>query len=234
MVGATATVSLLWDMLARSALFIACVLFGSPAARAEPDAFVFTLEDLESQMLDLPEGRAVTDEQEPTPQSPSPALACPFGDALTDAARRRGLAPELVIAVADAETRCRHARQRSPKGAIGLMQLMPATARRFGARDPWNIDQNIAAATDYLAWLDARYRGDTALVLAAYNAGEGAVDRYKGVPPYPETRAYVRRILGSLERSDPSSDVARARIAPVFVTDVADDEAAAGEPADGE
>jgi hypothetical protein len=123
---------------------------------------------------------------------------CPHAPALAQAAIQRGVPVALVLAVVDAESRCRHAGVVSPKGAIGLMQLMPATAARFGAADPWDVAQNIAAGTRYLAWLQDRFGGDQTRMIAAYNAGEGAVDRHGGVPPYAETRAYVRRVLARM------------------------------------
>jgi soluble lytic murein transglycosylase-like protein len=87
----------------------------------------------------------------------------------------------------------------SPKNAQGLMQLIPDTARRFGVRNPLDPAQNIRGGMAYLRWLLAYFEGDIALVAAAYNAGEGAVERYRGVPPYAETRLYVRKILDRLE-----------------------------------
>jgi len=93
----------------------------------------------------------------PPPVSATPA--CPHAPALAQAATQRGVPAALVLAVVDAESRCRHAGVVSPKGAIGLMQLMPATAARFGAADPWDVAQNIAAGTRYLAWLQDRFGG---------------------------------------------------------------------------
>jgi soluble lytic murein transglycosylase-like protein len=82
----------------------------------------------------------------------------------------------------------------SPKNAQGLMQLIPETAQRFGVKDAYKAEENIKGGLAYLRWLLAYYKGDVELVAAAYNAGEGAVDKYKGVPPYPETRMYVKKI----------------------------------------
>ena len=87
---------------------------------------------------------------------------------------------------------------RSSKGAMGLMQLMPATAQRFGVGDPWNPRQNIFGGVQYLRFLLDLFRGDIALVAAAYNAGENAVLRYNGVPPYRETQGYVGRVQAIL------------------------------------
>ena len=75
------------------------------------------------------------------------------------------------------------------------MQLIPETAERFGVRDAWNPEQNVRGGLAYLRWLLERFEGDVALVSAAYNAGERTVQQYGGVPPYAETREYVRRIL---------------------------------------
>lgn len=83
----------------------------------------------------------------------------------------------------------------SRAGAMGLMQLMPATARSMGVQDPFNPRQNILGGARYLRVLANRFNGDLILTVAAYNAGEGAVNRYEGVPPYDETQRYVRRIL---------------------------------------
>jgi soluble lytic murein transglycosylase-like protein len=81
------------------------------------------------------------------------------------------------------------------------MQLTPDTAARFNVQDTWNVQQNIRGGLAYLRWLLAYYRGEVALAAAAYNAGEGVVDRYGGVPPWPETRDYVRRILALFRRT---------------------------------
>ncbi|MDT9002437.1 lytic transglycosylase domain-containing protein [Paucibacter sp. APW11] len=107
------------------------------------------------------------------------------------------LSPALVLAVMQTESNF-DPLARSPKQAQGLMQLMPDTARRFKAVLISDPTQNIRAGMAYLRWLLAYFEGDVALALAGYNAGEKAVERYRGVPPYAETRAYVRRILGNL------------------------------------
>lgn len=104
-----------------------------------------------------------------------------------------GIHPGLAFAIIRAESNFNHLAV-SPKNAQGLMQLIPDTAARFRVRKPFDPEQNIRGGLSYLRWLMAYFQGSVPLVVAAYNAGEGAVDRYKGVPPYPETQGYVRRI----------------------------------------
>ncbi|HSR02263.1 MAG TPA: lytic transglycosylase domain-containing protein, partial [Methylophilaceae bacterium] len=89
----------------------------------------------------------------------------------------------------------------SPKNAKGLMQLIPETAARFNVKKPYDPEENIRGGLAYLQWLFAYYEGDVRLVAAAYNAGEKAVDRYKGIPPYPETRRYVTKIYNLYRKS---------------------------------
>jgi soluble lytic murein transglycosylase-like protein len=101
--------------------------------------------------------------------------------------------PQLVLAVIGTESNF-NPKARSPKNAQGLMQLIPETAQRFNVRDTFDPVQNIRGGMAYLRWLLAYFEGDVVLATAGYNAGEGAVDRYKGVPPYRETREYVKRI----------------------------------------
>jgi soluble lytic murein transglycosylase-like protein len=105
-----------------------------------------------------------------------------------------GLDARLLDALVEVESG-RRADAVSPKGARGLAQLMPATARRFGVKDIENPADNLNGAARYLRFLMDRYGGDLRLVLAAYNAGEGAVDRAGGIPPYRETRNFVRKVL---------------------------------------
>jgi len=112
-----------------------------------------------------------------------------------EAARRHGLDPALVRAVVAVESGFQPEAV-SPKGAKGLMQLMPATARELGVADPFDAAANLDGGSRYLRSLLARYEGDLAKALAAYNAGMGAVARHRGVPPYAETRRYVQKVLG--------------------------------------
>jgi soluble lytic murein transglycosylase-like protein len=105
----------------------------------------------------------------------------------------QGVDPRFIHAVIWQESKYQQ-RARSHAGAQGLMQLMPATAKRFGCEDPHDPVENITAGTKYLSWLLKRFEGNVALALAGYNAGEGAVDKYDGVPPYNETQNYVKII----------------------------------------
>lgn len=103
--------------------------------------------------------------------------------------------PGLALAIIKAESNF-DAQALSPKNAMGLMQLIPETAERFRVKNAFDPKQNIRGGLAYLRWLLAYFEGDVSLVAAAYNAGEGTVERYQGVPPYSETRAYVKRVLG--------------------------------------
>jgi soluble lytic murein transglycosylase-like protein len=115
-------------------------------------------------------------------------------EALTEAALRHQLDPNLLLAVAETESGFRPDAV-SPRGARGLMQLMPGTAGRFGLTEPFDLEANADAGARYLKEQLDRFGGDVALALAAYNAGPGAVLRYRGIPPYQETRAFVSRVL---------------------------------------
>ena len=123
----------------------------------------------------------------------SPAERKAVEDAVHAMAPHFGLDPQLVLAVIAAESAFDKAAV-SPKGAQGLMQLMPDTASRFGVSNAFDPVQNLRGGMTYLAWLIENFRGDLDLALAGYNAGEGAVEQHRGIPPYQETREYVRRI----------------------------------------
>jgi hypothetical protein len=110
------------------------------------------------------------------------------------AGARQGVDPRLIHAVMQQESKY-DSDALSPAGARGLMQLLPATAKRFDCDDTNDEASNVEAGTKYLAWLLKRFDGDVKLALAGYNAGEGTVDKYQGVPPYPETQDYVNKII---------------------------------------
>jgi soluble lytic murein transglycosylase-like protein len=136
-----------------------------------------------------------------------PAKAAPFAAEIMAAARRYHISPSLISAVMDHESGFNPAAT-SPAGAGGLMQLMPATARGLGVTNLYDPAQSIDAGTRYLrAQLD-RFGGDQRLALAAYNAGPGAVQQYGGVPPYPETQAYVANVLATAQQYSAASNPA--------------------------
>jgi hypothetical protein len=151
-------------------------------------------------------------------------------DALIEAeARAEGVDASLVKSVALVESNF-NPRAVSRKGARGLMQLMPETAKRFGVSDRFDAGQSIRAGVRYLATLLSLFKGDVALALAGYNAGENAVAKHVGVPPYPETREYIRRVLvahrgttipaiGGAFRGVPTGSVRRASLVTVSHVD---------------
>src|SRR5438046_5544604 len=126
------------------------------------------------------------------------------------------LAPRLALAVMTVESYS-DANARSPKDGRGLMQLIPDTASRFRVKNAFDIRDNVRGGLAYLRWLLSYYRGEVALAAAAYNAGEAVVDKYHGVPPYPETRSYVERVLALFGNERHPYDPKLAAPAP-FVT----------------
>ncbi len=130
---------------------------------------------------------------------------------ILDASSVYGVAADLVRGVIQVESEFDRMAV-SSKGAQGLMQLMPFTARRFGVADPFDPRQNIFAGVQYLRFLLDMFGGDVALALAGYNAGENAVVRFKGIPPYKETQSYVRKIQGLL--GVPASSLRMVSFAP--------------------
>jgi hypothetical protein len=155
-----------------------------------------------------PEAAVIADaDTGPDPFGDLPPYKQKIAQVVNRLAPRYGIDPRLALSVIAVESNF-NAFARSVKNARGLMQLVPETAARFNVRNPDDVTDNIRGGLAYLRWLLAYYRGEVALAAAAYNAGEAVVDRYRGVPPYAETREYVRRVLRLFRRErhpyDPS------------------------------
>jgi soluble lytic murein transglycosylase-like protein len=135
----------------------------------------------------------------------------PFANEIRSAASAFGLEPALLHAVITVESNHNPAAL-SPKGAMGLMQLMPGTSQRFGVSDPWHPEQNILGGARYLSELMTLFNQDLTLALAAYNAGEQAVIRHgRRIPPYPETRSYVTKVVGLYRQSSSAATPATTK-----------------------
>ncbi len=133
-------------------------------------------------------------EKAPELKTPDPGILAPgILAAVDEAAAEHELPAELIRSVIQVESNYNPFAV-SPKGALGIMQLIPETARRFGVSDAFDPVENIRGGTKYLKYLLNLYHGDYGLALAAYNAGEGAVAKHGGAPPYPETRKYVESV----------------------------------------
>ena len=184
-------------------LFPACfVLLGSAALPGMARADVFELANNGS-FVEIsrpawqPEAEVVVNGYAPVASQPSPAPTQSQNSVqqhIQAAAARYGISSHLVDAVAWQESRY-NPRARSSAGAIGVMQLMPGTARQLGVRNPHDVRQNVAGGAAYLRQQLERFGNNVPLALAAYNAGPGAVMKYGGIPPYRETQNYVRQIM---------------------------------------
>ena len=152
--------------------------------------------------LEIPASAVVRVDPEDTflPVKPSKLLDVPYANFISDSSQAQGVAPELVASVIAVESNF-NPNAISWRSARGLMQLMPETAARFGVTNVFDPKQNIEAGTKYLKELLLRYKGDLALTLAAYNAGPDRVEQYRSIPPYRETRDYVRRVTEKFRKS---------------------------------
>jgi soluble lytic murein transglycosylase-like protein len=127
------------------------------------------------------------------------ATEVPYGELIYEKAKKYDVDPALVAAVIEQESRFKP-RAKSHVGARGLMQLMPRTGRWMGARDLYDPEQNIDAGVKYIKYLHQRFNGDLKKTIAAYNGGEGNVMRYRGIPPFRETRQYVKKVLKNYDK----------------------------------
>ena len=183
---------------------LAAYFFQTAAAQGLPQAIAM-LKRVGEPGAEIPEcmrDPVVVVEAAPTPLVEEPielpiTAPRPILDLVTKLASQYQVPPRLVLAVIAAESNFDRLAV-SPKNAQGLMQLIPETAQRFGVKNAFDPAQNVRGGIAYLRWLLAYFEGDVALVAAAYNAGERAVERHLGVPPFLETRAYVRRILAAV------------------------------------
>lgn len=165
----------------------------------QDETFVSQVEEiLRKRFLHLPKVAEALAQRKPPPPRPRAAAPGNLRQWIRRYARRHRLDPHLVTAVIQVESDFRHL-ARSRSGAQGLMQLMPETAAELGVEDPYDIRQNIAGGTRYLRKMLDRF-GSIELALAAYNAGPTAVDRYDGIPPFPETRRYVKKVKAAHRR----------------------------------
>ncbi len=146
------------------------------------------------------EARAETAQAESTAATTEPEAEMTLDEHIKEVADRHGVRADLVAAVIEAESEF-NPRAVSRRGARGLMQLMPKTAATLGVDDPFDPKANIEAGVKHLRAMMDRFDNNIPLALAAYNAGEVAVIKHRGIPPYRETRAYVKRILKRLDRS---------------------------------
>jgi hypothetical protein len=153
------------------------------------------------------------DEVETIPADIPQSGDCDLDWIIFHAGEREGVDPRFIHAVIQQESKYK-ADAKSSVGARGLMQLMPDTAKRFDCNDTKDQTCNVGAGTKYLAWLLKRFNGDVKLALAGYNAGEGAVDKFQGVPPYPETQNYVNKIVANYGKTfHPILDPEDAKVA---------------------
>jgi soluble lytic murein transglycosylase-like protein len=174
------------------------------AHRSDGESLVVMLRSGGEMVLERSVVDRITPDEVPYPEpeeekavEQAPESPVPYGEIIDRVAKEQGVDAKLVRAVIQVESAYQQ-RARSRKGAIGLMQLMPQTARQYDVEDPYDPASNIEAGIKHLKMLLERWPRE--LALAAYNAGEAAVQRFRGIPPYPETRAYVSRILQLVSR----------------------------------
>jgi soluble lytic murein transglycosylase-like protein len=142
--------------------------------------------------------RELQNAKERSSRTNASSLTSSWSEEILQASRESGVPPELLRAMMQMESGG-NPRAVSPKGAMGLMQLMPGTARLMGVQDPYDPQENLRGGAAYMARMMQKYGDDQELALAAYNAGPGRVDSYGGIPPFPETQNYVKKVLSLYE-----------------------------------
>jgi len=190
-------------------LTLACSLLGMAASDASADIYRFVDRDGVEHYTNIqPSGhgwqriarthdaRVRSTRSAASLSAPDPERLRRFDMHIREAAQLYVLPQDLLRAVMQVESNF-YAEAVSNKGAIGLMQLMPATAAQMGVLDPFDARQNVLGGARFLRLLANHFGGDLVLTIAAYNAGQGAVEKYSGIPPYAETRMYVQRVLGN-------------------------------------
>jgi len=169
---------------------------------------------MKSSELDPP---AMLVDGSPDPFADLPPDKKKIADLVLKTAPQYGIEPRLALAVIAIESNFQP-RAQSVRDARGLMQLVASTAVRFKVRNRFDVKDNVHGGLAYLRWLLAYYQGEVTFAVAAYNAGEAAVDRYKGVPPYPETREYVRRVARLFSNQRHSFDPSIAAPSPILAS----------------
>ncbi len=160
-----------------------------------------------SDYIDVPTSQVASYAPDDTPAASAEAKQPDVNDILKGAGDKHGLDPDFLFSVVHAESSF-NSKAVSPKGARGLMQLMPDTAEKLGVKDSFDPESNVDGGARYLRALLDRYHGDAVKALAAYNAGALRVQQYNGVPPYAETRAYVHRIVAEYNRKKATEKLA--------------------------
>jgi len=181
-------------------LLVGGLLLLLPAFQGEGAISVYIDDESTAHFTDAPADSPSAPPAVSLPSGPNP-VGDKYAEVIDRVASEEGVDLRLVRAVIEAESNF-NAFAVSRKGAQGLMQLMPATADRYGVSDAFDPEANIRGGVRYLRDLQSMFRGQLSLAVAAYNAGEKVVLRYNGIPPYPETRQYVRRVLGLYGRGE--------------------------------
>jgi soluble lytic murein transglycosylase-like protein len=163
------------------------------------------IDDQKKSFVDVPAAEIESYSRQPDPLLPAAKSSKSAQQIVSEASVKHGVDSDFIQSVIRQES-AGNANAVSRTGARGLMQLMPGTASQLGVSDSFNAEQNVHGGTLYLKELLERYNGDAIKALAAYNAGPGAVDRYKGVPPYRETQQYVQRVVRDYNKSKRRAD----------------------------